>query len=109
MASLTQRAPWIRYIAVAVVLLVVVAGIYLLTGGGTRSGTAYFKSAKSIYPGDTIEILSMPVGQIDKITPDGDKVRVDFHYSSKYSLPANVKAAVMSPTRFRSLSTWTMW
>jgi phospholipid/cholesterol/gamma-HCH transport system substrate-binding protein len=98
MASLTQRAPWIRYVAVAVVLIVVVAGIYLLTGGGTRSGTAYFKSAKSIYPGDTIEILSMPVGQIDKITPDGDKVRVDFHYSSKYSLPANVKAAVMSPT-----------
>ena len=98
MASIIQRAPWLRYGVVLVVLAVVAAAFYFLTGGGTKTGTAYFKTANSIYPGDAIDILGIQVGEIDKVTPDGNKVRVDFHYDSKYSLPANVKAAVLSPT-----------
>jgi phospholipid/cholesterol/gamma-HCH transport system substrate-binding protein len=99
MAELMSKAPRaLRLVAVGVVVAVVIALIYLLSGGGTKSGTAYFKSVNSVYPGDAIRILGMQVGQIDKITPDGDKVRVDFHYNSKYSLPADVKAAIMSPT-----------
>lgn len=92
----TPRAA--RWVAVALVIVLVVALVYLLTGGGTKTGTAYLKFANSIYPGDSIKILGMDVGKIDKLTPEGDKVRVDFHYDGKYNLPADVKAAVLSPT-----------
>ncbi|HEY1967088.1 MAG TPA: MCE family protein [Pseudonocardia sp.] len=98
MASLTQRAPWLRYLAMVVVLAVVAFAVYLLTGGGTKTGSAYFKEAHSIYPGDAIEILGIEVGKVDKVTPAGNQVRVDFHYGSKYKLPGDVKAAIMSPT-----------
>jgi phospholipid/cholesterol/gamma-HCH transport system substrate-binding protein len=98
MASLTHKAPWVRYLVVAMVLLVAAVGIYVLAGGGTKSGIAYFKTAKNVYPGDGIRILGMQVGKIDKISTEGDKVKVDFHYDSKYSLPATVNAAILSPT-----------
>lgn len=99
MADAMRRAPQaLKYVAIAVVVLLVVGLIYLITGGGTKTGTAYFKLANSINPGDAIRILGMEVGKIDKLTPEGDKVRVDFHYDSKYKLPADVKAAVLSPT-----------
>jgi phospholipid/cholesterol/gamma-HCH transport system substrate-binding protein len=88
----------LKYIAIAVVVLLLVGLVYLLTGGGTKTGTAYFKLANSIYPGDSVSVLGMEVGKVDKLTPEGDRVRVDFHYDSKYKLPADVKAAILSPT-----------
>jgi phospholipid/cholesterol/gamma-HCH transport system substrate-binding protein len=97
MSSSAQRSLWLRY-TTFLVLAVVAVGIYLLTGGADKTGTAYFTTVNNIYPGDSIRILGMQVGQIDKITPDGDKVRVDFHYDAEYSLPADVKAAILSPT-----------
>jgi phospholipid/cholesterol/gamma-HCH transport system substrate-binding protein len=99
MADAMRRAPQVlKYAAIAVVVLLVVALVYLATGGGTKTGTAYFKTANSINPGDNIAILGMSVGKVDKLTPEGEKVRVDFHYDSKWKLPADVKAAILSPT-----------
>jgi phospholipid/cholesterol/gamma-HCH transport system substrate-binding protein len=87
-----------RLVAAGLVAVVVIAVAYVLLGGGTKTGTAYFSEVKSVYPGDAIRILGMEVGRIDKITAEGNKVRVDFHYNSKYSVPADVKAAIVSPT-----------
>lgn len=83
---------------VALLALVAVGGYFLLTGGGTKSGTAYFENAKGIYEGDAVKVLGMEVGKIDTITPEGEKVRVDFHYDSDVTLPADVGAGVLSPT-----------
>jgi phospholipid/cholesterol/gamma-HCH transport system substrate-binding protein len=88
----------VRLIVAALVLVVVGAMVYVLLSSGAKNGTAYFKEVKSVYPGDAIRILGMEVGKIDKITGDGNKVRVDFHYDSKYVLPAGVRAAILSPT-----------
>ncbi|GAA5162836.1 hypothetical protein GCM10023321_48820 [Pseudonocardia eucalypti] len=99
MAQLAGGLPrLLRVVAVVLVLALAAGLIYVLVGGGTKKGTAYFAEAKSVYPGDAIRILGMEVGAIDKITPEGDKVRVDFHYDGKYSVPANAKAAILAPT-----------
>lgn len=84
-------------VAVAVVVALVVLLVHL-SGGGQKSGTAYFSEVKGVYPGDAIRVLGMQIGQIDSITPVGDQVEMRFHYDGSYSLPANVHAAILSPT-----------
>jgi phospholipid/cholesterol/gamma-HCH transport system substrate-binding protein len=99
MADVRRTAPQVlKYVVVALVIVVVVALVYLATGGGTKTGTAYFRFANSINPGDAVKVLGMDIGKVDKLTPAGDKIRVDFHYDSKVKLPAEVKAAILSPT-----------
>ena len=99
MAEAMRKAPQaLRFVVIALVIAVVVALVYLATGGGTKTGTAYFKFANSINPGDAIKVLGMDIGKVDKLTPAGDKIKVDFHYDSKVKLPADVKAAILSPT-----------
>ncbi|NMH98273.1 MCE family protein [Pseudonocardia acidicola] len=97
-AALKKVPRLVGVLAVVVVLLVAGAAAYILLGGGTKTGTAYFTQVKNVYPGDFIRILGMQVGKIDAVTPETNQVRVDFHYDSKYTLPADVKAAVVSPT-----------
>jgi phospholipid/cholesterol/gamma-HCH transport system substrate-binding protein len=93
-----KSANIVKVAVIGLVVVLVIGAVYLLTGGSTKTGTAYFKTANSIYPGDAIRILGMEVGSIDKVTPESDKVRIDFHYDGKYTVPADVKAALMSPT-----------
>ena len=92
MADLMRKTPQaLKYVVVAVVIILVVVLVYLALGGGTKTGTAYFKFANSINPGDSVKVLGMDVGKVDKLTPEGDKIKVDFHYDSKVKLPADVK------------------
>lgn len=100
MTDLLRKPPRLVLPIIACVLLAaaLVAVVYLLIGGGTKSGTAYFASVKSVYPGDAIRILGVKVGEIDSITPEGNRVRVQFHYDGKYDVPADAKAAIVSPT-----------
>lgn len=97
-AVLASLPRLLRVLVVAAVIAVIAVVVYLMTGAGTKSGSAYFTEVKNVYPGDAIRLLGLPVGKISKITPVGDQVRVDFTYDSKYSLPADVHAAIMSPT-----------
>jgi phospholipid/cholesterol/gamma-HCH transport system substrate-binding protein len=99
MSQIVRGAP--RYLVVGIAMLAVVvvaAGVYVLSGGGDNHGTAYFKTVKGVYPKDAIRILGIEVGKIDKITPEGDQMRVDFSYDSQYKVPANASAAIVSPT-----------
>lgn len=81
----------------AVVLLV--ASVLLFRGGGdTRTVSADFPRAVALYVGSDVKILGVAVGKVDEVTPIGTKVRVKFHYDAKYKVPANAKAAVISPS-----------
>jgi phospholipid/cholesterol/gamma-HCH transport system substrate-binding protein len=60
--------------------------------------TAYFTEANALYPGDKVQIMGFRVGAIDKIEPAGDKMKVNFHYLSKYKVPANASAVILNPT-----------
>ena len=52
----------------------------------------------ALYPGDKVQIMGVKVGQVDKITPVGDKMKVTFSYPKKYNVPADAIASVLNPT-----------
>jgi len=59
---------------------------------------AYFTETNGLYSGDKVQIMGVRVGSIDKIEPAGDKMKVTFHYSNKYKVPANAQAVILNPT-----------
>jgi len=85
---------------VAAALVVVLVGLALAFAGGgsTKTLTAYFPEAISVYKGSDVDIMGVRVGQVLAVVPDGDKVRVEIEYDARYQLPAEVKAAVITPT-----------
>jgi phospholipid/cholesterol/gamma-HCH transport system substrate-binding protein len=88
----------IRRVIGGVVVLGLLAGLVvaLLPRGGTRDGTAYFTRAVGLYKGSDVRILGVRVGEVRVVTPEGDRVRVDFVYDDKYKVPADAKAAVVA-------------
>jgi phospholipid/cholesterol/gamma-HCH transport system substrate-binding protein len=64
----------------------------------TTTVVAEFPQALALYPGDKVQIMGVKVGQIDKIEPAGDRMRVTFHYDSKYKVPANATASILNPS-----------
>lgn len=64
----------------------------------SRTVTAYFSQAVSLFPGTDVDIMGVPVGRVTQVTPEGDRVKVVMKYDAQYSLPADVKAAIVTPT-----------
>lgn len=83
---------------VAVVALLAGALILLLPGSDTKTITADFPRTVSLYKGSDVKILGVAVGKVDEVTPMGTKVRVKLSYDAKYKIPADAKAAVISPS-----------
>jgi phospholipid/cholesterol/gamma-HCH transport system substrate-binding protein len=59
---------------------------------------AYFDNANGIYPGDDVRIIGVAVGRIESIEAQPERVKISFWYDSKYKVPADAKAAILSPT-----------
>jgi len=76
----------------------IVTVVWTATGAGRTNVTAYFDNSNGIYPGDNVVVLGVPVGKIDKIEPEPDRVKVSFWYRDKYRVPADVKAVILSPS-----------
>ncbi|OFJ54140.1 virulence factor Mce family protein [Mycolicibacterium grossiae] len=60
--------------------------------------TAYFSQTLALYPGDKVQIMGVRVGAIDEIEPAGDKMKVTFHYDSKYKVPQDATASILNPS-----------
>jgi phospholipid/cholesterol/gamma-HCH transport system substrate-binding protein len=58
----------------------------------------YFANSNGLFAGDEVRILGIPVGEIDTIEPELDRVKISFWYDEKYKVPADAKAAVLSPS-----------
>jgi len=85
-------------LVVLVLALLVGAGILLLRDGDNKTVVADFPRSVSLYEGSDVKILGVAVGKVDEVTPMGTKVRVKISYDAKYKLPADVGAAVISPS-----------
>lgn len=88
--------------ALAVVLvLLMAAGVFVLARSSATVNrvnvVAYFASSNGIYVGDDVTIRGVPVGVIDAINPEPDRVRISFHYDGTYKVPAGANAAILSP------------
>src|SRR4051794_14708163 len=89
-----------RVLAAAVAVLLVAAGLLTLHGSGssTMHLTAYFDRTVSIYKGSEVRVMGVNIGTVTAVVPEGDRVRVAMTYDSEYKLPANAKAAIVTPT-----------
>lgn len=59
---------------------------------------AYFSNTNGLYTGDEIRILGVAVGTVDKIEPQPNSAKVTFSVDRQYQVPADVKAAILSPS-----------
>jgi len=96
---MTRTAKIFLAIALAVIL---VGGVVVLLRTTDRINrthvVAYFENANGIYAGDDVRIVGVSVGKIESIEPQPQQVKISFWYDSKYSVPADAKAAILSPT-----------
>ena len=85
-------------VAAAVVLLAATYFIALRDGTETKTVSAHFPRAVSIYQGSDVRILGVNVGRVTAVTPEGSSVRVDMEYDAQYRVPADAKAVIVTPT-----------
>lgn len=85
-------------VAAGIVLVLLVAAWVAPFGSSDRTVTAHFPQAIGIFQGSDVTIMGVGVGRVKKVVPEGDSVRVEMTYSGDYKLPADVKAAIVTPT-----------
>ncbi len=87
-------------VAVAVVAALLVVGSLLLLDKDDpkRTVTAHFPRAVSVYEGTDVRILGVNVGRVTAVIPEGNSVRVEMEYDAQYDVPADAKAAIVTPT-----------
>jgi phospholipid/cholesterol/gamma-HCH transport system substrate-binding protein len=81
-----------------VLALLVGLAVVLWPSGGTRHVRAEFVRAVGLYKGSDVRILGVKVGEVTAVRPAGDRVVVDMTYDDAYSVPADAKAVVVSPS-----------
>jgi phospholipid/cholesterol/gamma-HCH transport system substrate-binding protein len=89
------------WVVVGLVVLLVAGVVVLFRTSDTINRTnvvAYFENSNGVYVGDDVRILGVNVGKITQIEPQPERVKVSFFYDSKYKVPADAKAAILSPT-----------
>jgi phospholipid/cholesterol/gamma-HCH transport system substrate-binding protein len=60
--------------------------------------TAHFPRTIGLYEGSDVRVLGVPIGTVDKVTPQGQSVEVRMSYEAKYKIPADAKAAIVAPS-----------
>ena len=76
---------------VAVVLLAVVAAYLVLRpGADTRTVTAHFSRAVSVFEDTEVRILGVPVGRVTAVVPEGNTVRVEMGATTDATTVADV-------------------
>ncbi|WP_406446347.1 MCE family protein [Streptomyces sp. NBC_01613] len=58
--------------------------------------TAYFPRTVGIYPGSDVRVLGVRIGEVKRITPQGERVRVELEYDAGRKVPADAKAAIIN-------------
>jgi virulence factor Mce-like protein len=84
----------------AIAAVIALTGTFLLvhSPAETKSVTAHFSRAVSVYKGTDVRILGVNVGKVTAVIPEGESVRVEMTYDAQYSLPADAKAVIVTPT-----------
>jgi phospholipid/cholesterol/gamma-HCH transport system substrate-binding protein len=83
-------------VAAVIVAVVLVAGVYVFTGGSSKKINASFRSGVGVYPGTPVKVLGIQIGSVTKVTPQGGSVKVEMSYGSNYKLPANASAFIVA-------------
>jgi phospholipid/cholesterol/gamma-HCH transport system substrate-binding protein len=88
-----------RPLAIAAAVVLLAATFFIFQGGAeTRTVTAYFDRTVSLYKGSEVRVMGVNIGTVTAVVPEGDRVRVAMEYDDEYKLPADAKAAIVTPT-----------
>jgi phospholipid/cholesterol/gamma-HCH transport system substrate-binding protein len=101
---LSRTALIIGSLVLAGALIAALVGVQLYKKLTNNTVVAYFPETNALYAGDKVVIMGIRVGAIDNIEPRGDKMKVTFHYSNKYKVPASAQAVILNPTLVASRS-----
>lgn len=96
MRGLSRRMQVIG-VALIAAMLMLVAWV-VVPGEPSRTVTVHFDRAVGVYKGTHVRIMGVRVGEVTSVVPEGNSVRVQLKYDSEYKLPADAKAAVVTPT-----------
>jgi phospholipid/cholesterol/gamma-HCH transport system substrate-binding protein len=83
-------------ILLPVLALVATLTFVLWPRSETVGVTAYFPRTVGIYPGSDVRVLGVRIGEVKKITPEGDRVRVELAYDEGRKVPASARAAIIN-------------
>lgn len=95
-----SKLPTRALIVAAVVALVLGGGYFALQAFDRMSHTevvGYFDNSNQLFAGDDVMIQGVPVGKVEKIEPQPQRVKVTFWFADKYKVPAEAKAVILSP------------
>ena len=95
MRSLSLRT---QVAASAGVVALLAIALLIFPGDDSRTVTAHFDRAVAVYPGTDLRVMGVQIGKVKSVVPDGSSVRVEMTYDAEYKLPADAKAAVVTPT-----------
>ncbi len=89
-----------RLLPVGVVLLLLLAGVVWMLGGSndSKTVTAYFPRAVSVYEGSDVRVLGVAVGQVEEVVPQGTRVKVVMTYDQDVDVPQDAEALIVSPS-----------
>ncbi len=97
MNAFARLSPRLAIVAVAAILLV---GTLLLVNKPeeTKTVTAHFPRAVSVYEGTDVRVLGVNVGRVTAVIPEGNSVLVEMEYDADVDLPKGAQAVVVTPT-----------
>lgn len=69
-----------------------------VTRADAKTVSAHFDRAVSLYVGNEVRVLGVPVGEVTAVVPEGNSVRVDMQYDAEYDVPSDAEAVIVNPT-----------
>jgi len=85
----------------ALVLVAAVLGTFAvtqLTGDQVKHVSAVFPKSVSLYVGSDVRVMGVPVGKVEKVTPQATGVLVEMTYPAEVKIPADADAVIISPS-----------
>ncbi len=96
MKVLGKMNPLIAGLLVAAIVAALL--VVFWPGSDKKYVTAKFPRTVSLYEGSEVKILGVAVGKVETVEPTGTNVTVKFYYEGDQKVPADAKAAVISPS-----------
>lgn len=94
----TLSLPARPFLAAVLVLLGTAAVLVFTEDSSNRTATLHFARTVSVYEGTELRVMGVKIGSVTSVVPQGDDVKVEVEYDEQYQLPADAKAAIITPT-----------